>query len=177
MASGSAKRYAKAVFDLAKESGEIELWAERLRMLDAVLSPPEVQAVIANPSVPAARRLALVSGLTSDRLGPEGLNLAKLLVEANRASEIGEVAETFELFQDEAAGRIRATATTAVELEPADRDRISRELSERLGKNVKLDLVVDPKILGGLRLQVGDRLVDASVANRLEQLRRRLAAS
>ena len=177
MASGSAKGYAKAVFDLAEESGEIELWAERLRMLDAVLSPLEVQAVLANPSVPAARRLALVSGLTTDGLGPEGLNLAKLLVEANRASEIGEVVDAFELLQDEAAGRVRATATTAVELEPADRDRISRELSERLGKDVKLEVLVDPRILGGLRLQVGDHLVDASVANRLEQLRRRLAVS
>jgi len=177
VASGSAKRYAKAIFELAKEAGEVDLWAERLRMLDAVLSPPDVQAVLSNPSIPAVRRLSLVSGLTSDRLGPEGLNLAKLLVEANRASEISEVVYAFELLQDEAAGRVRATATTAVELEPAYRDRISRELSERLGKDVKLELVVDPKILGGLRLQVGDRLVDASVANRLQQLRRRLAVS
>jgi F-type H+-transporting ATPase subunit delta len=175
--SGSAKRYAKAVFELAQEAGETEAWAERLRTLDAIISPPEVQAVLSNPSIPAARRLGLVSGLASDELGVEGLNLAKLLVEANRAHEIGDVAHQYELLNDEAAGRVRATATTAVELSSADRDRIARDLSTRLGKEVKLEVVVDPAILGGLRLQVGDHLVDASVAGHLQQLRRQLAAS
>ena len=78
---------------------------------------------------------------------------------------------------DEAAGRVRATVTTAVELDPPDRDRVERELSKRLQKEVRLSVVVDPRILGGMKLQYGDRLVDASVATRLEQLRRRLAAS
>ena len=67
--------------------------------------------------------------------------------------------------------------TTAIELEAADRDRVTRELSKRLDKDVRLSVVVDPRILGGMKLQYGDRIVDASVATRLEQLRRRLAAS
>ena len=67
--------------------------------------------------------------------------------------------------------------TTAIELERADRDRVERELSKRLNKEVRLSVVVDPRIIGGLKLQYGDRVVDASVATRLEQLRRRLAAT
>jgi F-type H+-transporting ATPase subunit delta len=78
---------------------------------------------------------------------------------------------------DEAAGRVRATLTTAIELEPRDRERVAQELSKRLDKDVRLQVVVDPRILGGLRLQYGDRIVDASVAARLQQLRRRLAAT
>ena len=78
---------------------------------------------------------------------------------------------------DEDAGRVRATVTTAVELTSKDRDRVAEELSKRLGKDIHLDVHVDPRILGGLKLQYGDRLVDASVATRLQQLRRRLAAS
>jgi F-type H+-transporting ATPase subunit delta len=65
--------------------------------------------------------------------------------------------------------------TTAVELEPEDRDRVSSELSKRLGKDVTIEVLVDPRILGGLKLQYGDRLIDASVATRLQQLRRQLA--
>jgi F-type H+-transporting ATPase subunit delta len=67
--------------------------------------------------------------------------------------------------------------TTAIELERDDRDRVERELSKRLNKEVRLTVVVDPRIIGGLKLQYGDRVVDASVAARLQQLRRRLAAT
>ena len=106
---------------------------------------------------------------------PEATNLAKLLIESNRVGEIAGIAEEYERLVDVAADRVRATVTTAVELAPAERDRVSEELSKRLGKEVRLDVVVDANILGGLKLQYGDHLVDASVATRLQQLRRRLA--
>ena len=69
---------------------------------------------------------------------------------------------------------MRATITTAVKLAPRDRDRVAIQLSERLGKTVTMRVEVDPSILGGLKVQYGDRLIDASVATRLQQLRRRL---
>jgi F-type H+-transporting ATPase subunit delta len=72
---------------------------------------------------------------------------------------------------------VRATVTTAIELERDDRDRVEKELSKRLGKEVRLTVVVDPTIIGGLRLQYGDHVADATVATRLQQLRRRLAAT
>jgi F-type H+-transporting ATPase subunit delta len=85
------------------------------------------------------------------------------------------VAEEFDALADAAAGRVRATVTTAVELAPAERDRLADQLSERLGKEVRITLVVDKRILGGLKLQYGDRLIDASVVTKLQQLRRQLA--
>jgi F-type H+-transporting ATPase subunit delta len=72
---------------------------------------------------------------------------------------------------------VRATVTTAIELQAQDRERVARELSRRLDQEVHISVVVDPRILGGMKLQYGDRVVDASVATKLEQLRRRLAAS
>jgi len=109
--------------------------------------------------------------------GDEATNLAKLLIESDRVREVEAIATEFRRLTDEAADRLRATVTTAVELSSNDRDRVAGELSRRLGKEVHLDVLVDPAILGGLKLQYGDRLVDASVATRLQQLRRRLAAS
>jgi F-type H+-transporting ATPase subunit delta len=118
--------------------------------------------------------MALVSDLFD---GGEATNLAKLLIESDRVRDVEAIDEEFQRLADEAAGRVRATVTTAVELSSQDRDRVAEELSRRLGKEIHLDVLVDPGILGGLKLQYGDRLVDASVATRLQQLRRRLAAS
>ncbi|MDQ6720304.1 MAG: F0F1 ATP synthase subunit delta [Candidatus Dormibacteraeota bacterium] len=174
MATAAAKRYARAVFELANEEGQVAEWGRRLGELSDLLSDPQVAAVLTNPTIAVTRRMALVS-LAPHELDPEATNLARLLIESNRVGEVRDVTEAFEALADEAAGRVRATVTTAVELEPGERDRLSHQLSDRLGKEVRLDLVVDMRILGGLKLQYGDRLVDASVATKLQQLRRRLA--
>ena len=176
MATAAAKRYAKAVFELATQDGHVERWALQLARLREVFTDPDVAAVLGNPTIPAERRAALIAG-TPHVLDPEATNLARLLIESGRINEAAEIEKEFERMADEAAGRVRATVTTAVELDPPDRDRVERELSKRLQKEVRLSVVVDPRILGGMKLQYGDRLVDASVATRLEQLRRRLAAS
>ena len=174
MATAAAKRYAKAIFELAQDEGKVEEWARRLAQVREVIADPEVTRVLTNPTIATEQRMELVSGVFE---GQEATNLAKLLIESDRVRDVAAIEEEFERLADEAAGRVRATVTTAVELSSKDRDRVAQELSMRLGKQIHLDVLVDPKILGGLKLQYGDRLVDASVATRLQQLRRRLAAS
>jgi len=85
-----------------------------------------------------------------------------------------EIVDHFEVLADEAAGRVRVRVTTAIPLSEADREQLGRDLSAQLGKDVRMVAEVDPTILGGLLLQVGDRLTDASVAGRLDQLRRKV---
>jgi F-type H+-transporting ATPase subunit delta len=173
VATAAARRYARAVFELAQDEGKVEEWGRNLAQVREVMSSPEVAAVLTNPTIAAEERMTLVSNLF-DR---ETTNLAKLIIESDRVREIGAIEDEFGRLADEAGGRVRATVTTAVELTPEDRDRVEDELSTRLGKKVRLEVVVDAAILGGLKLQYGDHLVDASVATRLQQLRRRLAAS
>jgi F-type H+-transporting ATPase subunit delta len=176
VATAAARRYARAVFELAEQEGDVAKWSRSLEELRALLSDPSVEAVLENPTIDVHRRMELISAAPHER-EPVTTNLAKLLIESGRVKEIAGVVEEFERLADEAAGRVRATVTTAVELDPAERDRVARELSKRLGEEVRLHAVVDPLILGGMKLQYGDRLVDASVATKLQQLRRRLAAS
>jgi F-type H+-transporting ATPase subunit delta len=173
VATAAAKRYARAVFEVATGEGRVEDWSAQLAALRLVLSNPQMVAVLRNPTIPVEQRMELVTSMKL--VDDEAANLAKLLIESHRVDEIGGVADEFERLADDAAGRVRAVVTTAVELEPNDRDRVSSELSKRLGKDVSMDVVVDPSILGGLKLQYGDRLIDASVATRLQQLRRQLA--
>jgi F-type H+-transporting ATPase subunit delta len=176
VATAAARRYARAVFDLALEEGKVAEWGNRLEKVRDLLSDAEVAAVLTNPTVAAERRMQLVSG-TPHVLDPQATNLAMLLIESDRVRDVVGIEEEFQRLADEAAGRVRATVTTAIDLSATDRDRVVAGLSKRLGKDVRLTVLVDPGILGGLKLQYGDRLVDASVATRLQQLRRRLAAS
>lgn len=170
--AGSANRYAKAIFELATEEHQIDAWSRRLGVVRAVLDDPGASAILDNPSVPIETRMKAVEALDLPGIGPQGMNLMRLLVASGRTGRIAEIVDQFEVLADDAAGRVRATVTTAIPLSDGDRDSLRRDLSTQLGKDVRLASRVDPSILGGLILQVGDRLTDASVASRLEQLRR-----
>ena len=176
MATGAARRYARAIFEVAQQDGQVDAWATRLATIREIMSDPELVSILTNPTIATEKRQGLVAGM-SGLLDGEAVNLARMLIEARRVRDAGEIEQEFQRLSDEASGRVRATVTTAVELAPADRDRVAAELSKRLGKEITLKVVVDASIIGGLKLQYGDRLVDASVATRLQQLRRRLAAS
>jgi F-type H+-transporting ATPase subunit delta len=162
------------VFELATEEGQVAEWGRRVAQVSDLLSNPQVAAVLTNPTIPVNLRMELISAAPHE-LDPEATNLARLLIESNRVEDARGVAEDYEALADAAAGRVRATVTTAVELAPDERDRLAHQLSERLGKEVRIEVVVDERILGGLKLQYGDRLIDASLATKLQQLRRRLA--
>jgi F-type H+-transporting ATPase subunit delta len=176
VASAAAKRYGKAIFELAQQEGRIDHWTHSLSRLRELLSDPKVAAVLSNPTIAASKRMELVTD-SPHVADPEATNLAKLLIESNRVRAIDSIVDEYERLADEAAGRVRATVTTAIELGAHDRDRIAQDLSKRLGKEVKLLVAVDPRILGGLKLQYGDHVVDGTVATKLQQLRRRLAAT
>ena len=175
MARAAAKRYARAVFELAQHEDGLERWSERLASVSTMFGDPHTAAVLSNPTIAREQREAVVAD--AHVLDQEGTNLARLLIESGRIGDAQEIEDEFHRLADEAAGRVRATVTTAIALDPEERERVARELSKRLEKDVRLDVVVDPRILGGMKLQSGDRLGEDTVATRLEQLRRRLAAS
>src|SRR4029077_6665152 len=151
--------------------GRIEEWRRQLSAIADLVRDPAGAAGLKNPTIAPSRREEVIS----HALEPEAANLARLLIEGSRVDEAPGILDEYEHLADEAAGRVRATATTAVELSADDRERLGRQLSARLGKEVRLTAAVDRRIVGGLKLQYGDHLIDASLANRLQQLRRRLA--
>ncbi len=175
MAGAAAKRYARAIFELAKDERQVEQWAKRLQVVRDVLTRPEVTSILVNPSIAVQSRQDLVTALLQEHVAQEGVNLGRLLVGASRVGDLDRIIEEYQLLADAGAGRVRAIATTAVPLSRSDADRLEQGLSRRLGRQVRLDSRVDRGIVGGLVLRIGDRVIDASVASRLQQLRRRLA--
>jgi F-type H+-transporting ATPase subunit delta len=177
MAGAAAKRYARAIFELAREESQLEEWARRIDAVRDVLSVPEVDAALSNPSISLQERQEAIASLLERPAGPEGVNLGKLLVGAGRLEEVKGIEEEYNRLVDEAAGRVSATATTAVELSSEDYEGLTAGLSRQLGREVRLTAAVDPAVLGGLVLRLGDHVIDASLATRLQQLRRQLAGA
>ncbi|HEY5475329.1 MAG TPA: ATP synthase F1 subunit delta [Tepidiformaceae bacterium] len=168
----AAKRYAQAAFDIALQANTIAAWRADLDDIAKVLAESGAAALLADQRVPLDRRLAMVDR-TLD-VQPLALNLAKLLVSKGRSLDARWVTESFNRMADSQEGIVHARVTTAVDLSAEELDGIRRQLSERLGKTVVAEAVVDPSIIGGLVVQVGDRLVDGSVTTRLKSLRREL---
>lgn len=168
----AGKRYAQAAFAIARDGNAVAAWRSDLNDVAEVLAESGLAPVLADPKVPLDRRLSLVER-TLD-ISPLALNLAKLLVQKGRSADARAVADAFGRMADEHEGIAHAEVTTAVELSAEKVAEIEKQLSAQVGKTVKASARVDPAILGGVVVRVGDQLVDGSVRTRLKRLRREL---
>lgn len=168
----AAKRYAQAAFGLAVESGSIDQWRAELNDIAEVLAESQLARHLSDGKVPVAERLALVDRVLDVR--PLAINLAKLLVQRGRPLAAREVADAFNRLADEHQGIAHAQITTAVDLDVGQVAEIERKLSDETGKAVKATVAVDPTLVGGMIIRIGDKLLDSSVRTRLRMLRRQL---
>jgi F-type H+-transporting ATPase subunit delta len=171
-----ARRYAKALFGLAVESGQVEGWANSLVALQQVVDgSPDLQDVLANPVYSKEQRRAIVEKLaTALSLAAEPRSLLFLLGDRNRLSYLSAIVTTFRDLADQHLGRLRAKVTSAVALDDGAAQAIADKLSQATKAMVLLDRAIDPAILGGVVAQVGSLVYDGSVRTQLEDLRQQL---
>ncbi|WP_242392639.1 ATP synthase F1 subunit delta [Anaeromyxobacter oryzisoli] len=171
-----ARRYAKALFALAVETGRVEPWSDALLALEqAVAASPDLRDVLSNPVYSREQRRAIVEQLASAlRLDPEPTNLLFLLGDRNRLTYLSGVVDAFRELADQKLGRVRAKITSAVPLDVAAAQAIADKLSQATRAKVLLDRAVDPALLGGVVAQVGSLVYDGSVRTQLEDLRKTL---
>ncbi len=172
----AARRYAEAAFQIASRDGTVDEWLQELDITAAALGDESTVRGLEDPAVPFERReKALVDALGSNVSVPVR-NLLVLLLHRHRMELVPQVAAEFRRLYNRLHGITVAAATTAAPLEPDEVDALGRRLSEMTGGLIELTLAVDPSLLGGIVVRLGDRLIDGSVRGRLEQLRSRLAA-
>jgi F-type H+-transporting ATPase subunit delta len=169
-----ARRYARAVSDLARERGEpLERWLADLRSVELALSDPTISSVLSSPQFTFAEKREIVDrGI--GQLDELRRNLVYMLIEGGRVEAIGALVRELQRLVNEQNGVAEATITTAVPLSDADAERIAQRVGQMLGKRVIAERAVDPSIIGGVVIRVGDTLINGSVAGRLAALREQL---
>jgi F-type H+-transporting ATPase subunit delta len=174
--TSAARRYAEAVREIARRDGTLDDWLADLRLGAEVTAEPEVARVVDNPAVPAADRRAVLEGLLAGRVSRLALNLVQLLAARGRIALLPAIAAEYKHLLDLERGVVTAVVTTPVPLEPADVASVAARIRSLTGRAVEVEARLDPALVGGLTVRVGDQLIDASVRGRLERLRDRLVA-
>jgi F-type H+-transporting ATPase subunit delta len=170
----AGRRYALAVIEIARANGTFDRWAEALEALDALTSVPGAAAALQGDGM-TDERFAGIVGQVQPGISEVELNLFRLLRRKSRLALGPSIADYFRELLDEERGIARAHVRTAVALDDAQREAIQQRLASQTGKTIVLDAEVDPSIIGGAIVQIGDQLIDGSTRRRLQRLRQDLA--
>lgn len=165
-----ARPYAEAAFRLAKDENDLAGWSSRIETLAAIVSDPQVAALIADPAVPAERVAELVIDVAGGDLGARGANFVKVLAENDRLTLLPEIRAQYEALKADAEGTLEATITSAQPLTQAQVDDLVAGLKAKFKREVNVRTAVDPELIGGAVIAIGDQVMDGSVKGRLQKM-------
>lgn len=171
---GAGRRYAEAAFQLAASEGKVDAWQADLALAAGMALDERVARAADSPAVPFGERRKFVEQLLGATVSPQMRNLALLLAQRGRFTLLPEVSAEYDAQVRKSRGIVAATVTTPVALTPKELAGVRARVEELAGGKVELTTEIDPALLGGLTIRIGDRLIDASVAGRLERMRGRL---
>ena len=167
--------YAQALFELASAEGALEATERDLFAISRALTDSsELRDALTNPQLPMDRKQSIIDDLLGGRASDLVRNLVSFIIGQGRASEFTDIVEAF--IERAASSRSRAVAEirSAVPLDSSTVDRLAAALSKATGKKLEVKTIVDPSVIGGVVAQVGDVVIDGSVARRLSALRQTL---
>ena len=170
-----ARVYADALFGAAKDRGKLDAIRDQLgQFADALAENKEMQLFFFSPYFSSAEKSEGLEKAVAD-VEPELLNFLELLIEKHRMPVLFRIRRNFDALWAKENKRLGVTVTSAVELDPQVAERIGAEIEQQTGNTVELESKVDPDILGGLVVRVGNMVLDTSIRNRLEKLRKSVA--
>jgi F-type H+-transporting ATPase subunit delta len=165
-----ARPYAEAAFRLARDAGALPAWSQMLRFVSGVVADPRMAAALDNPALSAGAKEALIVGVTGDRLDPVARNFVRVLVGADRLGVLPQIQTLFETLKDDADGVAKARIESAFPLADAQVRELTAALERHFGKRIEATVSVEPALIGGARITVGDRVIDASVEAQLHAM-------
>lgn len=162
--------YAVAAFKLAKEKNALAHWSEMLGFAAAIAADATMQAYIENPEVTSVQLENAFLAIAGDRLDEAGKNMIRLLVEYDRLGLLPSLAAAYEELKAADEGVLEAEITAAAKPSDAQVGALVKRLESKFGKKIEASVKVDPEIIGGVKIIVGDTVIDASVRGQLQDL-------
>jgi len=170
-----ARRYARALFHAAVRTHAVEAVNDALQqLLDTLREQPPLQHLLVNPLIPRERKQQMVQETIGRHTHPLLASLLSVLVDKRRERLLPEVAHAFAQLRDEHLGIVRVQATTAYPLDSQQEQALIHSLERRTDKRVVLETHVDPSLIGGIVVRIGDTIIDGSVRGQLLRLRQYL---
>src|SRR3954468_24159016 len=173
----AARVYAEALFEVGRDKGKLDVLQQQLgQFADAVDRDRDLQVFLFSPYLSSAEKKEGI-GRAITGAEPELINFLELLVDKHRMTGVFRIRRELDQLWKQENRRIDVTVTSAVELDPAVVEKIGQEVERQTGEKVDLSSRVDGEILGGIVLQVGNMVLDASIRSRLEKLRKSVATA
>ena len=169
------KTYARALIGAAQNAGVADKVVDQLGQLvdDYLAKSPELAAALASPRIDEAEKVRVIERIFADEFDPILVKFLKVMAQRGRLGYVPAVRVAAETIHDEMMGRVVASVRTAVPLDDTLRNQISDQLGSLMNKQVRLRESVDPDLIGGMIIRIGDRVFDSSVANQLNKMARR----
>jgi F-type H+-transporting ATPase subunit delta len=171
-----ARPYAVAAFNLGKEQNALAKWSEMLGLAAAVASDAQMQAFIQDPKVVSSELQNTFLKVCGDQLNEHGQNLIKVLVEYNRMDILPAITSAFEELKAQDEGVLDAQIIAAAKPSAAEVKDLVKRLEIKFGKKIEAKVSVDSELIGGIKIIVGDTVIDASVKGQLQSLAYTLSA-
>ena len=169
-----ARRYAEAIFDIARKQNTIDRTLEDVQEIARVFSNRKVAYLMTEPKVPAKRKETAIRQALASKVLPTSLNLTLLVVQRELVEAMQNIANELEKLVLDYKNEAKAQVTTAAPMDEAQSNSVKQALERRTGKTILMQTRVQPEILGGVVARVGDQVIDGSVRFRLSALRRQL---
>jgi F-type H+-transporting ATPase subunit delta len=171
-----ARPYAEAAFKLADEAGALAKWSEMLAGLAQVAEDPRVRAAVTDPNLSDAQVAGLFIAILAGKLNAEAENFVRVLAENGRLELLPEIRRQFEALKNEREGVVEAEVQSAFELNSAQLADLVQRLEKRTGRKVRTRVSVDSELIGGVKIVLGDKVIDGSARAQLGALEAALKA-
>ena len=171
-----ARPYAKAAFELARESDVLSGWSGMLDLAGSITADAQVIRVLNNPEVSSEQALSLISDAGGEVFDARFGDFLKVLAVNHRLAVLPEIARIYNVLRQEAEKRLQVRVLSAAALDDAQAERMKEALSKRFGCEIELDSEIDSGIIGGAVIYAGDQVIDGSLRGRLSKLEQSLAS-
>jgi F-type H+-transporting ATPase subunit delta len=165
-----ARPYAEAAFRLADSQGKLADWSAALANLAAVAADARVKAAVGDPNLPAAKVAGLFISILAGKLSGDAENFVRVLADNGRLEVLPEIRAQYEALRNQREGVVEAQIISAFEMDAAQVADLVQRLEKRTGRKVRTKVLIDKNLIGGVKVVIGDKVIDGSARAQLGAL-------